>query len=207
MKPVNVYFSETTVLAVLWFADPQCTMSLSELTSLFTAAIVVLQVARSSDTPCTLYLGNTCLTGQPVSLHTPLCNVSVSACALPPHVCSDGWSLATVVSAPGELSQIRKTCGCQLSDTTLCVRLHQQRWSHTHQIQICRWESNAARCWNKLRWSKIGSPQIVLSLCFISVSEGDDTEPRAAEEIDDAEGKNSNVVMGEWSPVMLSEWW
>lgn len=53
----------------------------------------------------------TCLTDpfvficQSVCLHIPLCHESMSACVLPPCVCSDGLGLATTVSAPGEQRQ------------------------------------------------------------------------------------------------------
>ena len=66
---------------------------------------------------------------------------------------------------------------------------------HTHEKNL----RAGVRRRNKLRQSKIGLPQIVLSFCIISVSERGETEPHTAEKIDDSEGKNRNAadVMGE----------
>lgn len=73
------------------------------------------------------------------------------------HVCSDAGGLAIMVSAPGDIM-------------TLYAHLH---WEHTHTRthtcrETCRQQSDTTRCPNRV---KIGLPQIVLSFCFIVISE------------------------------------
>lgn len=121
---------------------------------------------------------------RPVYVHLLVCLSSYifvqweHVCVCCPLLCLFRWlrsshcGVGTWWAEPAS-GQKRRNCGCQLSDRTLCIHLHHQRWhtyTHTH-TQTCGLKSDTARRRNKLRQSKIGLPQIVLSFCIISASE------------------------------------
>lgn len=87
-----------------------------------------------------------------------------------------------------------RNSGCQLSDTTLCIHLHHLGWKHTHEKKQpavrSQMQPGAETNWDGIRL-------LCLRLFYLFASspyQRGETEPHAAKEIDDTEGKNRNVA-------------